>query len=375
MLKSLLVVALLTLALARADAQIYFQNPSFEADSSTAPCMYCVPTHWAKCYGGIEFIYDSTAEAGIPEALNNLGATDGHFFTFLNAASISFGANAQVGLFQELGCSLKPNRTYRFAVDCMPLLTNYPGGPAANYLGHGELQIIGSNDSCQIGELMFDAYDSDTAWHTVSVTFTPTQEWNFLFLKMKQLTGENSQDCIDNLSPIQCLNYNEVQALTNDTTVAAGSCITLNAQTSGAYDSVYWKISNGTIISNALVDVQVCPTTSTDYVVCMRSTDCGNFWSYDTVHVEIPNSIPATKPFEFSLTPTLNCNAQPFHLSANSSGTLDIFNVAGKSVKRLNFPANRIDFTLDGLPDGVYLYRVVSQRGVAAGKLVLGRCR
>jgi hypothetical protein len=193
-------------------------------------------------------------------------------------------------------------------------------------------------------------------------------------LRQKVPSGEHFGAPIDNFSSITCLNYNEVQALTNDTAIASGQCIPLNAVALGAYDSAFWKTADGEFISSNLNGVEVCPVGFEEYVVYMRSTDCGNFWSYDTVRVNQPNSIAATKPFEVSLAPSFNCSGKEFQLSCNERCVLDVFDISGRKVEMLTFNQGKHQFQLNRLVDGVYVCKIQSHQGVVSKRVVLQPC-
>jgi hypothetical protein len=349
-------------------AQIYFQNPSFEDDSLTAPCYGCTPSYWFHC-SGQGSTFDSTAEALFPFCLNYMYPSDGEFFVNLTTYDPAIFGDSQQSLFQAFACSLHANKSYSFSFDYITGLNN-----DGTFNGHSHLEVIGTNDTCQVGEVLFDQYDVDTAWHQMVVTFTPTQDWNIIWLRQKVPTNESYGALIDNFSPITCLNYNEVQSTTNDTSISIGNCITLNATALGAFDSAYWKTSSGTIVGNGLVGIQVCPTGFTEYVVCTRSTDCGQFWSYDTVRVEVPNGVPSTKPFIASITPTTNCSQNNFYVSTNQNCTLEVYDLSGRMLHTTKLHQGKQTFKLNELSNGVYICKLQSHQSVHTQRIVITNC-
>jgi hypothetical protein len=356
-------------------AQIYFQNPSFEDDSLIAPCEFCSVSNWQPCNtgGGENFVVNAAyVDSQMSYWVNSSHATDGEFFTGITAFDPLLFGDSQISLSQQLDCSLKPEKQYCFTIDYLSRVTNF--GTGLEYEGQSFFQVIVSNDSCTNGEMVFELFDLDTSWHTILVSFMLTDERNILWLKQKPQSGSTYGAAIDNLSPITCLNYNEVQSTTNDTSISIGNCITLNATPLGAYDSAYWKTSSGTIVGTGLVGVQVCPTGFTEYVACTRSTDCGQFWSYDTVRVEVPNGVPSTKPFIASITPTTNCSHNNFYVSTNQNCTLEVYDLSGRVMYTAGLHQGKQTFKLNELSNGVYICKLQSHQAVQTQRIVITNC-
>lgn len=184
---TLLVVALSTLA----HAQFTFQNPSFEG----TPQPHVVPSPWTMCFNG-----------GTPDTqpgewgINQPPAEGNSYISFLLSGE---GSNSyQEGASQQLSGCMTAGVEYTFSLNVAWSPIYDTAEPQDCY---GSVAIYGGSNTCDKGELLWTSGALTTAgWQTVTVTFTPTQNWCYVSFTPYFISPCSGyiNGMVDNISPI-----------------------------------------------------------------------------------------------------------------------------------------------------------------------------
>ncbi len=305
-----LLFLILTFGSSTCYSQILFNNPSFE---NIAPCNQCVPPGWDVCKNSPDNNYyhspfpppsDASLYMGIISTPINVGGYYEAFGQFLN-------------------CHLTQNNNYLFYADLRSLRK------IVSNRQEGIVQIYGGIDSCDAYYLLWESPVLDsTKWIKYKIEFNTPININFITFVAKCMDEMGSAVLIDNLSPIYCTNFNQIHlATSNDTSITKGECVTLNANATAGYDSIYWQSIPAAFSSATLNAGEVCPAQSTIYIVAIRDTGCGSFWSYDTLRVEV--TVPDA-PIMYG--PDNNGAIQ---IISNDDGYFILYDLLGRTVEKI----------------------------------------
>ncbi len=362
--RPLLCFLLLTAFAINSMAQIQLQNPSMEG----TPCIsYCYPDEWTYCET-LCIVLDSSVSAWADKRPPN--PIDGLAYVVLEKQPpVDYG-----NLAQKLNCSLKANVSYQFQLFDATWWTD-----AGNSEALGFLQVYGGIDSCDRHQLLWQSELLDTVWKLETVTFTPTQEYDWITLWPEHDSIPFVDIAIDALSPIYLINANEAQITTNDTAVYAGECIYAQAQSANSmYDSLYWINTNtGASFANGQWNTLLCPDSSTTYLIAMRDSvpDCAGYkWSYDTLHITvldtttgINSSAQNFTSFSIYPNPAKDVVMLKYSSTVGEGLLLQVYNALGQVVYRDRVTAAQ-QINISTLPAGVYCFTVL-QNGAAVSTM------
>lgn len=267
----------------KANAQIQLQNPSMEGP----PCLgYCYPTDWTYCET-LCVVVDSTVS--LYQDKKPSSPVDGIAYVFIeNQPPFDLGS-----ISQRINCPFKSGYTYYLTMYAATFWSSMGASQA-----FGKLEVYAGYDSCDRHQLLWQSELLDTVWKKESITFTPNQNYDWLILWPQYDSIPFVDIAVDALSPIYLINANQVNALSNDTAIYAGNCVSLEASsTNTTYDSLYWiNATTNTTFSPNQWNTLVCPDSSTMYLIAMRDSvpDCAGYkWSYDTVRVHVIDTTTA----------------------------------------------------------------------------------
>lgn len=269
----------------KANAQIQLQNPSMEGTSCWGPCD--PPLEWSYCEA-LFWVVD-TSTTFWPEKVPNRAYDSIAYVILENQASTNdFGS-----ISQKVNCAFNAGFTYSLSVYC----ASWFEPNVFDSLYRGYLSLYLGVDSCDRQELVWQSPLLDSVWSRFDINFTPSNnsDWFILWPMRDTLIADIA---VDALSPIYLINANQVNALSSDTAIYAGNCVSLEASsTNTTYDSLYWiNATTNTTFSPNQWNTLVCPDSSTMYLIAMRDsvTDCAGYkWSYDTIRVQVIDTTTA----------------------------------------------------------------------------------
>ena len=318
-------------------SQIFFNNPSFEDDSF---CADCCPYAWIYCYSSPDIV---------PQVISNYfpPASNGQFYVQLFGIPENSTPSESIGC--KLNCELDSGIQYHFHMD-LRLGIKFSN----SYESIGKLQVFGGKDSCALNNLLWvsPALDS-TDWTNYNVLFKSQSDISYITLIPQNIGNYISRVFIDNLSPIYCTNFNKVKLnfSSKDTSIIRGECVSLKATASAYYDSLYWQSIPTGFVSSSLNAGEVCPDENTTYIVAIRDTGCGHFWSYDTLRVSV------TVPDEPVIYGPEN---GVIKLISDADGYLVLYDMLGRTAKIIKVEEGEqtISLTNELLSAGMYIAQV-----------------
>ncbi len=163
--------------------QFVFNNPSFEGPRQP----HITPAPWNTCGLSPD---TQPGSWGV-----NLAPSNGNSYIGL----VQGGATWREGVSQQLSGNLQAGVTYTFTID-LAMGNSAQGGivPAPT-----RIQIFGGNAACQMTQLLWTSPTvANTGWLTYTVTFTPNQNFGFIYIIIDNTAPMNSYMLIDNITPI-----------------------------------------------------------------------------------------------------------------------------------------------------------------------------
>lgn len=159
-----------------------------------------------------------------------------------------------------------------------------------------------------------------------------------------------------------------------DTSICVGENTTLYAKSFHGYSKYKYLWSTGSTTDSTIIN-GILPGSNTYYLTVTNGA-CVKDSSQITVKVNDCTGIENySDPYGYAVYPnpcsgvfTLQTNGL---LTANSR--IEVYNVLGQQVYQASVPSGNTEINISGQPQGVYLYRVLSEKGelVAEGKLII----
>ncbi len=221
------------------------------------------------------------------------------------------------------------------------------------------------NNTSASYQIILNEYQvSYKTWQKIDIEFTPNDDYEYIYFN--NITSDVTLQSASNsvlkvygailLDAVSDIYYAEpTYILPTVDTLESGSCYTFSPNNIHPYTTSHrWAILGDSIFSTEATP-SVCPTVTTTYVV-LSNDNCG--WAEsDTITIVVkPKLEPPAIPEDFFNAYANNAFAnQQLNINSSQSGTLFLFDAAGRLIGSFQFPKGDSTLPLQ-LAAGVYMF-------------------
>ncbi len=332
--------------------QVVIENPSFDytpplPGNANAPGSVGAPWISASVYFNCPGVCSiQPSPDSYPDGLMGMASSDGTEHVGMAAFNVNGNYTGGEALYQQLTCPIEAGVTYSFNIDVQMGVDWFSGGadPPA------DLVVCATNTPPANAE--FDSpeiLDQVTitqagVWNTVTITFTPTQTYNYILLgggwSQGGGFGGSSYFYIDNITNTATSCGIQLDLDLTSDTICLNDCTNLEATVTNGTPPFTFTWSDGSL--NGSGPFQVCPDSTTTYTaIVVDATGESDTATIDLTVVEYPNVTLVSSADTI-------CSGSGVQLTAN--GALDyIWNPGSSSSNTLSAtPQTTTTYTVTG---------------------------